>query len=380
MKIAFVNTDMNIGGIPKASIPLLTELSRKHQVDLILTNGGGEILKEVVDRVSVRILDSENYASQIKSALRDIRLVPLVRSIVGYFRASDWIESLAARIMLKHKIKGHYDLAIAYFGMNAKCVLTTLECIQADKYIAIMHGDHPFKGNELATMGRIYCRFDRLFSVSSATRLNFVRDYPECESKSAVLYNIMDVDKVKENANQSTPIAKTFDKDKLNIVTVGRISPEKGQLMIPEVADRLRKTGIAFKWHIVGDGNDREALIDKINELDLEDSILLHGNQLNPYPIIRAADIYVQPSYTEGYCLTIIEAAILGRPIIATKVGGSWEKFQEEAIMLCVPTADSIYGSVVKLVNDKRLRETMSEKVSVQDWSNISEIQKLENL
>lgn len=381
MKIAFVNTDMNVGGIPKASIPLLKELVKRHEVTLILTDGEGEIINEVPSEVIINIRSSENFASQLKSAVKRGRIFQAIKSLIEYKKSHNWIEALHARIKLKPKIKKSFDLAIAYFGMNAKCVLTTLECIRAKKYIAIMHGDHPFKEGELSTMENIYLRFNKLFSVSNATRLNFISDYPACASKTDVFYNIMDVEEIKQKASQFSPISAKFNTSILNLVTVGRLSPEKGQMMIPEVADRLCKDGLPFKWHIVGEGKDREDLTNKIKALRLSDVVILHGNQLNPYPIIKAADIYVQPSYTEGYCLTIIEAAILGRPIVATKVGGTWEHFDNNKnIILCEANPNSIYDGIIRLITDPCLRSRLSYEVTIRNWSNIRGINKLESL
>lgn len=379
MKIAFVNTDMNVGGIPKASIPLLQELVKRHDVTLILTNGKGEIINEIPSCVSVKVLPSENYTTQLKSAIKKNRIFQVIKNLFEYKKARNWIESLYVRIKLNPKIKESFDLAIGYFGMNAKCVLTTLECINARRYVAFMHGDHPFKPEELSTMEGIYRRFDRIFSVSETTRQKFIRDYPGCALIADVFYNIMDVEQIKRKANEVIQIETFNDKSKLHIVTVGRVSPEKGQMMIPDIAQKLKTTEIDFNWHIVGTGNDFEMLSEIVRERNLSDHVILHGNALNPYPYIKAADIYVQPSYTEGYCLTIIEAAILGRPIVATKVGGTWEHFDNyKNIVLCEANPKSLYEGIQRLAKDSELRTHLSSEVVRRDWSNISEIDKLE--
>lgn len=381
MKIAFVNTDMNVGGIPKASIPLLRELAKHHEVTLILTNGVGEIISEVPDNVKIKVLISPNFRKQLISAIMNGRMFSAIKSLVAYKNANNWIDSLYARICLKEKLKDKYDLAIAYFGMNAKCILTTLECVTATKRVAFMHGEHPFKEDELQVIQRYYTRFDRLFSVSNATKQFYDRDFPECKRKSDVFYNIMDVDCIKAKATVSLQENIHWDQSKIHIVTVGRLSPEKGQMMIPIVAKKLLSEGYDFIWHIVGGGPDYENLECLIKDKSLEDRVILYGNTLNPYPYIQGADIYVQPSYTEGYCLTIIEAAILRRPIVATKVGGTWEHFENgNTIILCQPTADSLFDEITPLIKDEAARKKLSRNVSMRDWSNISEIHKLENL
>lgn len=381
MRIAFVNTDMNVGGIPKASIPLLRELAKHHEVTLILTNGGGEIISEVPDNVKIKVLISPNFRKQLIYAIMHGRMFSAIKSLVAYKKANNWIDSLYARICLKEKLKDKYDLAIAYFGMNAKCILTTLECVKATKRVAFMHGEHPFKKDELQVMQRYYTRFDRLFSVSNATKQFYDRDFPECKRESDVFYNIMDVEGIKAKATVALCENIQCNRSKIHIVTVGRLSPEKGQLMIPDVAERMLSENYDFVWHIVGGGCDYEKLESLIKDKSLEGRVVLYGNTLNPYPYIRAADIYVQPSYTEGYCLTIIEAAILGLPIVATKVGGTWEHFEDgNTIILCQPTVDSLFFAITHLIKNESARKQLSANVSMRDWSNLSEIHKLENL
>lgn len=113
----------------------------------------------------------------------------------------------------------------------------------------------------------------------------------------------------------------------------------------------------------------------------MSETIILHGNAINPYPYIKAADIYVQPSYTEGYCLTILEAAILGKPIVATKVGGTWEHFIDgEDILLCQPTPEAIFDKVKDLATNEQFRRQIGINASLHDWSNISELHKLDSI
>lgn len=381
MKIAFVNTDMNVGGIPKASIPFLKELVKEHEVTLILTHGGGEILDQIPAGVKVRILPSLGYKGLLVSAVKQGRIFAAIKCLTRYKTSKNWIESLRAWVNINKRINGHFDLAIAYFGMNAKCVLVTLDQVNAAKKIAFMHGDHPFKESELPVMGKIYAGFDKLFSVSNATRLNFIKDYPSCKDKADVFYNLMDVELIKSKANELLPSKSFEDKDPIHIVTVGRVSPEKGQMMIPEISSLLQESGIKFIWHVIGAGPDLEFLRQPVEKRAMSETIILHGNAINPYPYIKAADIYVQPSYTEGYCLTILEAAILGKPIVATKVGGTWEHFIDgEDILLCQPTPEAIFDKVKDLATNEQFRRQIGINASLHDWSNISELHKLDSI
>ena len=88
----------------------------------------------------------------------------------------------------------------------------------------------------------------------------------------------------------------------------------------------LKDDGIDFKWIIVGDGEEKEKLNELIDKYNLKKYLILHGFEQNPFPYLKQADIYIQPSRYEGYATTITEAIILGKPIIATTFSGVREQ------------------------------------------------------
>lgn len=105
---------------------------------------------------------------------------------------------------------------------------------------------------------------------------------------------------------------------KISIMTVGRLVSVKGQQMIPYTVRLLLNAGHDIHWYLVGDGLLRETVEEEIKKHDVADRVHLLGTQMNPYPYIKNCDIYVQPSFSEGYCTTTMEAKILHKPIVTT--------------------------------------------------------------
>src|SRR5665647_2564899 len=91
----------------------------------------------------------------------------------------------------------------------------------------------------------------------------------------------------------------------------GRLHYVKGFEMAIEACEMLVRNGYDIKWYIVGEGEERKALEQKIMDKNLKEVFILAGVKANPYPYIRQCDIYVQTSLFEGRCLTITEAKIL---------------------------------------------------------------------
>jgi CDP-glycerol glycerophosphotransferase len=104
---------------------------------------------------------------------------------------------------------------------------------------------------------------------------------------------------------------------------VGRLSPEKGHhKLITAFANIVRANITDAKLLIVGDGPQWPILQQHIIELGLSDRVLLGGIRPNPYPIIMAMDLFVFSSDHEGQGLAVIEALILGKPVVSTDIPG----------------------------------------------------------
>ena len=174
-------------------------------------------------------------------------------------------------------------------------------------------------------------------------------------------------------------ISFEFNDSVTNIVTVGRVSPEKGMDMIPEITVRLLKSGYKIHWFIIGDGTCIGDLKREIERNHLNDYITLTGNQINPYPFIKKCDIYVQPSYEEGYSTTICEAGILGKAIIGTTTSGGIREQIEDRVsgLLAEPTPESIVNKIGELIKDVNFRHKLEKNVLLRDYSNSNEFQKL---
>ena len=114
-------------------------------------------------------------------------------------------------------------------------------------------------------------------------------------------------------------------KDSYNILFLGRVAKDKGILELTEAAKQLHIKGRKFIIHIVGNGEYSEELETTIRNNNLSDYIILDGPVYDDHTkaeLYQAADLYVLPTYHEGFPRTLYEAMIFGTPIITTFVGG----------------------------------------------------------
>ena len=163
------------------------------------------------------------------------------------------------------------------------------------------------------------------------------------------------------------------------ILTVGRLVSIKGQAMIPRTTRLLLDAGYEVYWYLVGDGPLRETVEAEIQKYDVAEHVILLGTQTNPYPYIKNCDIYVQPSFSEGYCTTTMEAKILHKPIVTTDAPGMREQFVSgvNGLIVDAMTPEALSGGIRTLLDHPELREKFVENLSHEVCDNSGELQKL---
>lgn len=141
------------------------------------------------------------------------------------------------------------------------------------------------------------------------------------------------------------------------IVTVGRLSYEKGMDTLIDTANALHRSRTPFHWAVVGDGSDRAAIQQRIDKLGLAKSVRLVGFQIDTWPAIAAADVFCIPSKMEAFPVVMLEAMAAGRPILATRVGGIREAITNGRNGLLVePQAKPMADALQRLLHVPSLR------------------------
>lgn len=143
----------------------------------------------------------------------------------------------------------------------------------------------------------------------------------------------------------------------MNLITVGGIKPHKNVHIIPEISKLLIDNNIEHKWYIIGPAvNDKYCNVLKKN-IDRYSSKVIYLGEVDADALKKQyinSDLYVHTSKEEGFCLTILEAARLGLPSVATNVGAIPEIINIlDSGVVCEPNITSIYTSIVKFINNR---------------------------
>jgi glycosyltransferase involved in cell wall biosynthesis len=262
-------------------------------------------------------------------------------------------------ISAKEAFSCTYDVAVAYVEwLNPK---SNLRKAHAKRKVQWIHTDllekpqdRPFKHKELCE------GIDAFICVSEGAAESAKKIQPQLSRKIFSIHNVLDGDMVREKAKKEKDC---FPQDGiLNVVSVGRLAPEKALERAIRVHNRLDKEGICFRWYVVGEGRDRSILEEQIKQLGMEGKFILLGGKLNPYPYITQADIFALPSFFEGFSTVINEAKLLARPILMTEVSGAREQIESEKNGLIVANdEEAIYYGMKRLLQDSSLRKEFSD-------------------
>ena len=377
------NRTLNLGGIEKALTTFLRALNTKdNEILLVLHDKNGPLYSELpLDDINAFYLSDIQASEYLKQDIKKLRFIEVIKGIWNRLRLrseKDWY----ARIMYTYRIierglrfPGHFDCAISFTTDYSD--LSMVAAADADKRIAFVHGDAT-QGKRAARLNdHLVRQMDKIYAVSERAKDLFVEMHPSCEKAMDVLHNVIIREDIEKKAN--APAEGMVLDGKPILCTVGRVSPEKGQQMIPETAIHLKKAGFDFHWYIIGDGGLREELEHQVSQLGLEDCVILLGAKANPYPYIKNCDVYVQTSFSEAYCLTVAEARILCKPIITTDAPGLREQIisGENGLIVDAMTPEALYNGICSVLSDSEMRKKFVDALYSESNSDNSPLQKL---
>ncbi|MED4165325.1 glycosyltransferase, partial [Priestia megaterium] len=214
---------------------------------------------------------------------------------------------------------------------------------------------------------------------SNEGRNKLINVLPVLKERVEVFSNIISLKLIHDQAKENNGFNDSFDG--IRILTVGRLTSEKGQDLAIRALARLKDDGYKVKWYCLGEGSARKTYEKLIEEYNLQGEFILLGIDSNPYPYIDQCNLYVQPSRHEGYCITLAEARCLEKPIITTDFTGAKEQIKNEETGLIVKVDEKeIYTAVKKLINNNHLCNEFSENLKKESFENTFEMKKIYNL
>ncbi len=379
-KIAILLPWLKMGGTNKIALNFIKELSEYCDVTLILSEKTGELLEELPPYVHLIVDEMIDIKQLFFEDIKKIKVLSVLKDILYYAKiklGKDNIDNYRYIVNRNKQICDiEFDCAISYHGQSPERLLNLLYRIRSKKKVVWIHGEMSFAKDKCCRLTKYYQEVDHFFFVSNPTLESFIKMIPIRELKSTLYYNPIDKQDILKKAEER--FEPVFSKQYVNILTVGRISVEKGQEMIPDITRKLVDLGYKIHWYLIGDGDMRTKIERQLVERNVEKNVFLLGVKKNPYCYMKECDIYVQPSYSEGYSTTICEAGILGKAIIGTKPsGGIRDQITNEIDGLIVDaTVEGLTEGILKLLRNKEMKRHFELQIQKKNFEGKGEINK----
>ena len=397
-KILVIGIMMNNAGTEKSFLSFAQNLDySRYSVDLLLAKKEGLFLSLLPKEINVIemekygdlfLMSGKNAVSLVKNTfLKDDPLIP-VKLIPDFFSIllhPKKKSALATKMWIKlmRRIpapENEYDICLAYWG--DRTMFYAVEKVKAKKKIAWLHFDYRFPPRDDEIYLPYFRACDRIVNVSDSVNEALKEKLPEIADKCVCMENICDPKLIRS----LSLCGKSFPDvhfDGLRVLSIIRICEQKGCDFIVPILKKLKEKGVNLRWYLVGDGE--KALVDRLKsdavEEGVADMLILLGPTTNPYTYLRDCDLYVQPSRYEGKPITVEEAKILMKPILATEYLSANEQLENGRLgMVCPISPEGIAEGIEKMLADASLRNAYADRLAEMQFGNLSEMEKFEEM
>lgn len=343
-KLLIVTDVMAFGGVEKVIVNVLNGLNySKFDVTLFImykTEGENYNLSKIPNNVKIQYL----FKKPVKGIYQRIFYYLLMLS--------------PSRVMNTFIVKEDYDIIV-----TTKEVFTyPVSASKCQKIMWIHGGLEHLEIDESTVLGRFkrwfrkltYSKFDKIILLTNAAKNRFCSKY-NLDDRCYVINNPINSHEILKFSNER--ISDYEFGSEIILVCSCRLSVEKGVDRLINSCAKLLGEGYDFKLIILGDGPERV----RLNEIIVSNNVLKErvaflGFKLNPYKYMKKCSIYVSPSLTEGFPLSVAEAIILELPVLSTYCNGPAEILDNGNYGLLVDNSEyGIYEGLKEMLSRPEL-------------------------
>lgn len=331
-KILFIIPSLYTGGAERFAINFLKFYNReKLDLTLVLLAKEGELVSEIPDDIAIIELKC--------SAVRN-----------SFFKISSLLRKEKPDVVFS--TLGHLNLMLSLIKQFtfSNCKFIVREASTLSEFNKESRA--PFIMDLIAK--KLYPKLDSIICQSESMKSNLVNVYNVNPSKTHVIYNPIDIIRI-------SSLAKKSPETNINItapycIAIGRLGPEKGYLRMIESFSKIKSDKLNLL--ILGKGEMKEEIENKIEKLNMGNQVKLLGFQSNPYSFLKHAKFLLVASFHEGLSNVVIEALSLGKPVIAFDCNGVTELINQNRNGIIVQNNDqSKYAEAIDFLTGNLFSE-----------------------
>lgn len=373
-KILIVNNNLKVGGVQKSLYNLLWSLEGDYDITLCLFKNIGDYSDKLPK--SVKVTEAKGLFRYLGVSQSEVKGLDRIKRafLAAVSRLFGRKFTLKLLLLGEKTHEDNYDCAISFlhngkdksfYGFVQDYVIHR---VNAERKIAFLHCDYRNCGANNSYNNELIKRFDKIAACSDGCREAFLSVLPEMESRCVTVKNFHRYEEIRHLSNEQTV---EYKNDCVNLLTVARLSHEKGIDRAIKALAKAIENGIAAKLHIVGDGAKRNELEELAKALGLNESVVFYGEQSNPYRFMKNADLLLLTSYHEAAPMVIDEARSLGLPILSTSTTSSQDMILDsECGWVCDNSQGALDESLQAILTNVQSLKNMKEKLLESNLNN----------
>lgn len=395
-RILILGSDMEIGGAERALLGLMDAIdTEQYEVDLFLLRHQGPFLQLIPNKINL-LPENSKYSDlgvPIVNVIKKGHIMMALSRVLGKINAKKYIKQhnlprlnsvenhysfLYTKWLLPKISSESYDLTISF---TVPYYLAP-EKTNSRKTIAWLHTDYRCVEGDTNREFAVWDAHDNIASISEEVTKAFLSKFPNLEKKIVEIENIVSPAIIREQAEAFNVIQEMPNEPGIvKLLSIGRFCDAKNFDNVPEICSHIVKLGGKVRWYIIGFGGDEQLIRSRIGEWRMENYVFILGKKENPYPYIKACDLYIQPSRFEGKAVTVREAQILNKPVIITDYPTAASQIEDGQDGIIVPMdnwdcAKGIYN-VIKNID---VQQALIEFTKNNSYVNNDEVQKIYDL
>ena len=380
---------LEIGGAERSLIGLLNAIDyTRYEVDLFIYRHTGEFMNLIPKEVNVlpEIKKYTTLSRPMKEIIQEGYIDIAVGRMWAHYQAKrfqkktqakesiaifQYVASYTTPFLPSLKHLGEYDLAISFLIPHN----IVRDKVKAKQKWAWIHTDYSFVSLDSAHELPVWNAYDQIISISESVTQGFLSKFPSLKNKIRLMENILSEKFAREQAEEKIALPET---NAIRLCTVARFSYPKAIDRAVHICKAIVDKGLNIVWYIVGYGGDEAMIRKQIQETGMEKHFILLGKQMNPYPFIKACDIYVQPSRYEGKAVTVREAQILGKPVVITNFPTASSQLTDGVDGIIVPNEiEQAAQGISDFIKDTQKQEEIIQYLQTHHYGNEEEVNQI---
>lgn len=349
IKILHVITHLPIGGAQDNTL-YTVELLDKEKYDISLCcNLDGELVERAKKIEAIKLFDIPFLCREV-SPYRDIRAF---LSLYKLFKEEDFT------IIHTHSSKAGLLARLAAVLNKTPIVIHTIHGFAFNDFM------NALKKNFFIYVEKLLAKWtDVLITVSNLNKKKIIDLNIAHENKIKNIYSGIDLSLFTNKRNDDFRKELNLENDHLLLGSVGRLSDQKDPITMIEAFGIISKPFPNAHLALVGDGELKGKILEKIDKLKLNGKVHLTGNKNNPWSVYHSMDLFIMSSIYEGLGRSITEALSCGVPVVCTDVEGVPEIVRDNITGILVPPKDAnkLADGIIRTLNDMETAKKMAEE------------------